>query len=152
MAPSAVAETLPPFASKVDISKATKSTTLDRALFPDGLKTSGQHPVLESAIYPYEEFPKEITGSTVWRAEDYRDSPDRWTHRFSEEEIAELGKAADDYIASERALTGIARVSSAVILSEPLRRRLHTLSGSNVLIPSHAIGTLSPAHTWPILR
>jgi hypothetical protein len=89
----------------------TASSSLDRKLFPDGLKTSGQHPVLPDAIYPYERFPEKIDGPTVWQPEEFQDNPDKWTHPFSTEEIEELGKAADAYIESGQPLTGISKVS-----------------------------------------
>ena len=81
-----------------------------KSLFPDGLKTSGQHNPIYSQLTPPSKFPKEISGPTVWKAEDYRDNPERWTHVFSEEEIAELGGAADEFIASGRTLTAMAKV------------------------------------------
>jgi len=84
-------------------------SSTNKSVFPDGLKTSGQHPPVYSRLRPYPNFPKHITGPTVWRAEDYRDHPERWTHVFSEEEIAELGGAADDFLASGVPLTGITR-------------------------------------------
>ena len=84
---------------------------VDTSIFPDGLKTSGQHPVLESAVFPYEEFPKEITGPTVWKAQEYKDNHDRWTHPFTPEEIEELGSASDKFVASGAPMTGITRVS-----------------------------------------
>ena len=83
---------------------------LDRRLFPDGLKTSGQHPAIPHAILPYSAFPKKIDGSNVWTAEEYREDPGRWTHYFTSEEVAELSKVADDFIASGRPLTGMAKV------------------------------------------
>lgn len=79
------------------------------SIFPDGLKTSGQHGPVHNKLLPYSEFPKQISGPTVWKAEDYRDNPERWTHAFSAEEIAELGKASDDFIASGAPLTGMTR-------------------------------------------
>lgn len=82
----------------------------DRAIFPDGLQTSGQHNPHYPLLTPYEKFPKEITGPTVWKAEDYRNNPERWTHVFSDDEIAELGGAADSFIASGKPLTAMARV------------------------------------------
>jgi hypothetical protein len=80
---------------------------VSKAIFPDGLKTSGQHNPIYSRLRPYSDYPKEISGPTVWKAEDYRNNPERWTHVFSDEEIAELGKAADDFITSGTPLTGI---------------------------------------------
>lgn len=82
---------------------------VSKAIFPDGYKTSGQHGPIASLVRPYEDFPKEITGQTVWKAEDYRNNPERWTHVFSEDEIAELGAAADAFIASGTLLTGITK-------------------------------------------
>jgi hypothetical protein len=84
--------------------------TLKKNPFPDGLKTSGQHPPIYSALRPYNDFPKEISGPTVWKTEDYRDNPERWTHPFSWEEIAELSTAADKFIAAGTPLTGISKV------------------------------------------
>jgi hypothetical protein len=80
-------------------------------IFPDGLKTTGQHPPIYELLRPFSEFPKEITGPTLWKSEEYRDHPEKWTHRFTNEEIAELSNAADAFIASKTPLTGISRVS-----------------------------------------
>lgn len=84
---------------------------VNKDIFPDGFKTSGQHEPLYSCIQPYDKFPKEITGPTAWKAEDYSGNPERWTHSFTEEEIAEIGGAADDFIQSGVPLTGITKVS-----------------------------------------
>lgn len=46
----------------------------------------------------------------MWKAEDYRDHPERWTHVFSKEEIAELGGAADEFIKKGWKLTAMAKV------------------------------------------
>jgi hypothetical protein len=78
--------------------------------FPDGLKTSGQHPPVYSQVRPYKEFPKVHTGPTVWKAEDYRENPELWTHRFSPEEIAEISAASDGFIQKGTPLTGICKV------------------------------------------
>ncbi|GAE00054.1 taurine catabolism dioxygenase TauD, TfdA family protein [Paecilomyces variotii No. 5] len=80
-----------------------------RDIFPDGLKTTGQHAPLYDHIQPFEKFPKEITGPTVWEAEDYKNNPEKWTHRFSAEEIEELSTAADNFLASKTPLTGISK-------------------------------------------
>ncbi|KAK7529802.1 uncharacterized protein J3D65DRAFT_648491 [Phyllosticta citribraziliensis] len=107
MAPASVAETAPQAPHTLP-SKAT-SAPVDRNVFPDGIKTSGQHPPLYDQLRPYEDFPKEITGPTVWKAEDYKNNPERWTHPFSDEEVAELGAAADKFIADGIPLTGISK-------------------------------------------
>ncbi|KAK3717954.1 hypothetical protein LTR37_005380 [Vermiconidia calcicola] len=80
-----------------------------KAIFPDGLKTSGQHGPISERLRPYSDFPKEVSGPTVWQAEDYKNNPERWTHVFSDEEIAELSKASDDFIASDTPLTAMAK-------------------------------------------
>ena len=83
-----------------------------RSIFPDGIKTSGQHPPIYEQLRSYEEFPEEIIGPTVWNAEDYRNNPERWTHWLSEDEIAELSDAANKFKAASIPLTGISKVSS----------------------------------------
>lgn len=87
--------------------------------FPDGIKTSGQTAPNYDQIKPYDAFPKEITGKTVWIGDDFKNSPEKWTHRFTEEEVQELSDTADAFIASDTPLTGITRVcciASAVLL------------------------------------
>ncbi|PLB55734.1 Clavaminate synthase-like protein [Aspergillus steynii IBT 23096] len=78
-------------------------------IFPDGLKTTGQHPPLSEHIHPFDKFPKEISGPTLWKAEDYREHPEKWTHRFSAEEIDELSGAADAFLQNKIPLTGISK-------------------------------------------
>ena len=84
---------------------------VDTKIFPDGIKTSGQHPPLYELLRPYSDFPKEITGETVWKAGDYTNNPERWLHHFSEDEVNELGATADKFIADQIPLTGISKVS-----------------------------------------
>lgn len=89
---------------------APKNQEAPRSIFPDGIRTSGQHPPLYHALKPYSEFPQEITGPTVWKAEDYVHSPERWVHRFTDDERQELSDVADRFIASGTPLTGISKV------------------------------------------
>lgn len=84
---------------------------IDLALFPDGLKTTGQHAPLPEHLHPFEDFPSEITGRTVWKAEEYKDNPEKWVHRFTAAEIEELSSAADRFIAAGTPLTGISQKS-----------------------------------------
>lgn len=79
-------------------------------IFPDGLRTTGQHEPLYDQIVPYEKFPKQITGPTVWNPEEYRSNPEQWTHQFTEDQIAELSTAADAFLESKTPLTGISKV------------------------------------------
>ncbi|KAE8351300.1 hypothetical protein BDV28DRAFT_150101 [Aspergillus coremiiformis] len=78
-------------------------------IFPDGLKTTGQHAPLYDHIRHFDQFPKAISGPTVWRSEDYREQPEKWTHRFTSEEIAELSATADAFLANKIPLTGISK-------------------------------------------
>lgn len=117
---------LPP----TDIIKSKTSVgEVSRDIFPDGVKTAGmyplgqllqcnisltmiiigQHPPLYDQIYPYSQFPKRIDGPTKWNPEDYSNNPERWVHRFTEAELAELSKTADAFIASKIPLTGITK-------------------------------------------
>ncbi len=88
---------------------------INRKIFPDGIKTSGQHPPLYNALRPYSDFPKEITGPTVWKAEDYTNNPEQWVHNFNDEEIEELGVVADKFLADGIPLTGISQVGLQTI-------------------------------------
>ena len=105
MAPSAL--DIPPTASHLLAQKP-----VDKTIFPDGIKTSGQHPPLYDQLRPYTDFPQEISGGTVWKAEDYTDNPERWVHEFSAQEVAELSAAADKFIADGIPLTGISKVGA----------------------------------------
>jgi hypothetical protein len=87
-----------------------KNADAPRSIFPDGIRTSGQHPPLYEKLRPYADFPKEISGPTLWKAEDYANSPEKWTHAFTDEEVQELSDTADQFIASGIPLTGISKV------------------------------------------
>ncbi|TVY44995.1 Taurine hydroxylase-like protein [Lachnellula subtilissima] len=82
---------------------------VDRKIYPDGIKTSGQHPPLPELIKNYSDFPKEIKGATVWKADDYTNNPERWVHVFNSEEVAEMSAAADKFLADKTPLTGISK-------------------------------------------
>ncbi len=80
------------------------------SIFPDGIKTSGQHPPLYHQLSTYQDYPYEITGPTVWDAEEYKDNPERWTHWFSTDEVEEMSEAADSFRNAGIPLTGISKV------------------------------------------
>ncbi|KAI6713332.1 hypothetical protein PZA11_004719 [Diplocarpon coronariae] len=90
-------------------SNPAQKAVIDRKIFPDGIKTSGQHPPVYHLIRPYSAFPRYISGETVWKAEDYTNNPERWVHVFNDEEIAELSAASDNFIADRTPLTGISK-------------------------------------------
>ncbi|KAI1083997.1 Clavaminate synthase-like protein [Whalleya microplaca] len=106
---------------------------VDRSIFPDGLKTTGQHPPLYDQLYPYSAFPKHIEGPTVWKAEEYANSPERWVHQFSEEELKELSKTADEFMALGLPLTGINKENFRLPGLEPslaaMRREMYDGKG-----------------------
>ncbi|KAF2851102.1 taurine catabolism dioxygenase-like protein TauD [Plenodomus tracheiphilus IPT5] len=124
MAPAltSAAPTAPHQLSTPDTNKANKS------IFPDGIRTSGQHEPIYSQLQPYENFPKEITGSTAWDKTEYEKNPERWTHIFSASEIKEISDAADAFLASGTPLTGITKekfhLANFSKFLEPLRREL----------------------------
>ena len=95
-----------------------------RTVFPDGIKTSGQHPPIYSQLKPYSEFPSSINGPTAWGAEEYKNNPERWTHHFSPSEISEMSAAADAFIAAGTPLTGITKES---FLLPQLSKFLHSI-------------------------
>ena len=82
----------------------------DPEIFPDGIKTSGQTPPDLDKIKPYEDFPRTINGPTAWEATELAKYHEQWTHRFTEEEVEELSKTADAFMASATPLTGICKV------------------------------------------
>lgn len=120
MAPGILADDVP----AVRPAKVISNQDAPRSIFPDGIRTSGQHPPLYDALKPYSEFPKEITGPTVWNKEDFEGKPEAWTHPFTDEEVEDLGKAADAFIASDTPLTGISKVSPLVFKPKPFDSRL----------------------------
>jgi len=65
-------------------------------------------------LRPYSDFPKVITGESVWKAEDYVNNPERWVHVFNDEEIDELSAVADKFIADKIPLTGMSKASNRI--------------------------------------
>ncbi|CBX98286.1 similar to Taurine catabolism dioxygenase TauD [Plenodomus lingam JN3] len=108
-----------------------QTTTTDKAhksVFPDGIRTSGQHEPIYSQLRPYSDFPTEIIGPTAWTKDDYAPHPSRWTHVFSASEIDEISAAADAFLASDTPLTGITRAKFPLpqfsTYLQPLRNEL----------------------------
>ncbi|KAK4933267.1 hypothetical protein LTR66_015912, partial [Elasticomyces elasticus] len=82
---------------------------VDRNIFPDGFKTSGQHPPLRDQLYSYSSFPKYIEGTTVWQPTTYQHSPEKWVHQFTTAELNELSLTAVAFLSSSAPLTGITK-------------------------------------------
>lgn len=99
----------PAIAATVTPDTHTSKAAISANNFPDGIKTSGQHPPLYSELRDYADFPSEIAGQTVWDPSEYRHNPERWTHHFTPDEISELSAAADAFQASGVPLIGITK-------------------------------------------
>jgi len=95
--------------ASVSASFTNKLHPASRDVFPDGIRTSGQHPPLYDQLKPFEQFPEQIAGPTLWKKDEYIDHPERWVHEFSPEEIKEMNDAADGFLASSIPLTGITK-------------------------------------------
>lgn len=103
-----------------------KNNSAPTHIFPDGIRTSGQLDPLYDQLHPYEDFPKEITGPTVWKTEEYINNPEKWVHHFTPAEQAELSQAADAFLASGTPLTGITQDNFPLPTLAPLLRTLRT--------------------------
>ncbi|OAA68566.1 Taurine catabolism dioxygenase TauD/TfdA [Niveomyces insectorum RCEF 264] len=122
-----------------------RNDNLPRSIFPDGIRTSGQHNPLYDQLRPYSDFPREITGPTVWRKEDYESNPDRWVHRFTDTEIKELSDTADAFIAGDTPLTGISKSNFPLPTLSAALKRVHSdlLDGKGFVLFKGF-----PAHRW----
>ena len=98
-------------------------TTVDRKV---DTKTSGQHSPRYELLQPYDQFPKKVSGPTLWDIKDYKHNPERWVYRFDGTDISELSTAADRFINQERPLVEITKVGSS---SE---KKAHARSWSNL--------------------
>ena len=118
-----------------------------KEIFPDGIRTSGQHPPIYEKLKTYNDFPKEITGPTVWKAEDYQNDPERWVHRFTEQEKAELGAAADAFMTSGIPLTGITKDNFKLPTLGPLMEEIRedVLNGKGFVLMKGF-----PAQEWGV--
>lgn len=110
MAPGKVADysnlTPKEFRTKLDI-KADKSA------FLDSVETTRQQPPVYELLRAYSDFPKQITGKTVWHRDDYLGSSEKeseWKHPFTDEQIKEMSTAADGFLKSGRPLTNTKKV------------------------------------------
>lgn len=127
MAPTVI-QSAPAEATEQATSKATAARKpVDLSIFPDGIRTSGQHDPIYDQIYPYSAFPKQIPNDapTYWEATDYATNPSLWQHPFSPEELASLSSAADSFMSQNLPLTAIS--PSNFQLSAPLKASLASM-------------------------
>ena len=122
---------------------------IDLTIFPDGIKTSGQHPPLDDQLAPYSTFPKVITGPTLWEPSTYTHNPERWTHPFSASEIAELSTAADSVLSSSTPLTAISPSNFPLPTMTPFLRsvRAELLNGKGFILFKNF-----PVHEWGLRK
>lgn len=85
---------------------------VDRNLFPNSLRTSGQHPPIDGKLRHFEEFPREITGPTPQQRVDY---PEEWIHKWTEVEFEELLQTVEGFVASGTPLISISKVKDKYI-------------------------------------
>jgi hypothetical protein len=76
--------------------------------------TSGQHEPIPELLAPYSAFPKEITGPTVWKREEFINDTSKWQHRWTPELIAELERSYEEFKARGVDLPQINKVSTIV--------------------------------------
>lgn len=120
-----------------------KNHNAPKDIFPDGIRTSGQHPPVYDELKPYSAFPKEISGQTVWKKEDYENNPEKWVHPFTDEEVQELSDTADQFIESGTPLTGISKVVNLYIPKYFL-----VLLSRSPPVPSLKEEELFTIHSW----
>ncbi|KAJ5667307.1 taurine catabolism dioxygenase TauD [Penicillium longicatenatum] len=97
---------------------------IDRKLFPDGLRTSGQHPPVPDQLRAFEEFPREISGPTVWTPQEMIDHPEQWIHHWTENELQQLLEAVENFIASGTPLVNISKCNFRMPKFEPELQRI----------------------------
>ncbi|WOO78270.1 Taurine hydroxylase-like protein SAT17 [Vanrija pseudolonga] len=71
--------------------------------------TSGQHEPVFSLLEPYDNFPKQITGPTVWTREELLENPSYWKHQWTDELIAEVEEAHAAFEATGKPITAITK-------------------------------------------
>ncbi|KAK4686742.1 hypothetical protein P7C73_g3388, partial [Tremellales sp. Uapishka_1] len=75
------------------------------------LLSAGQTEPLAELIQPYNKFPKQVTGPTVWKREDFVDNPDQWKYTWTSEQIAALDGAYESFQKSGKNITEIRRAT-----------------------------------------
>jgi hypothetical protein len=73
--------------------------------------TSGHHAPQTDLIAPFDAFPAEVDGRTVWQAKDFQERPDTWQRPLTAEEISELSTAADAFAAKGLPLTAMSKAT-----------------------------------------
>ncbi|KAL1406724.1 hypothetical protein Q8F55_006128 [Vanrija albida] len=114
------------------------------------LLTSGQHEPIFDILTPYDQFPQEVTGPTVWTKEQFESDPKAWKWRWTPEQIADLEKAYVEWEATGKSLPEINRDSFP--LSDSIRTflagiRTHIVDGAGFALIQGL-----PTDNWPVAK
>lgn len=74
------------------------------------IQTCGQFDPIYEKLSAYESYPTEITGRSLWKAEDFRQNPEKWTYWWTPAQLSALSNTADEFLAEKRSLTTITKV------------------------------------------
>ena len=103
------------------------------ATFHHDVKTSGQQPPLYEELESFAAFPDRIVGPTVWETQQFKESPNEWTHHFTKRELEELSQGADAFRAAGTPLIDIAKVHRIWQVSkEPTQRVSRIISHCHI--------------------
>jgi hypothetical protein len=131
--------------------------------------SAGQTEPVAELIQPFSKFPVQVTGPTVWKAEDYRQNPELWQKTWSAEQISDLETAFEAFEKSGKPLTAISKVSLGVDeissvetddivlqdtfpLSPDLTAFLQSIRESVVNGPGFTLIQGLPVESWPIFK
>lgn len=160
MAPIATAAPVHQFSNADDLGAKGQASAAasGRAPPPPGAKvpslanilTSGQYDIDETVLTPYEDLPKKIEGPTVWTKEEYgkEENKEKWVRRWTDEEIEQFEKAAQDWVASGRPHEEIER--STIDLPISLQTTLLSLRHKILHGPGFYVFKGFPVRKWPI--
>ncbi|WWC70478.1 uncharacterized protein I206_104429 [Kwoniella pini CBS 10737] len=99
--------------------------------------TSGQHEPVESLVQAYSSFPREVTGPTVWRREEYIDHPDLWKKTWTAEQIKDLETSYEGFLKTGLDLPQITRETfplSPSVTSFLIGIREHIVNGPGFIL------------------
>ncbi|KAJ9119630.1 hypothetical protein QFC22_003339 [Naganishia vaughanmartiniae] len=112
--------------------------------------TSGQQEPVSDLLQPYQNFPKKISGPTVWHAEDFRSRPDLWQRQWTPELIQQLEEAFDKFEATGKTLPDINKVTfplPAHVVNFLSSIREDVVNGQGFILIQGL-----PVTEWPVLK
>ncbi|WVQ80576.1 hypothetical protein IAT38_002681 [Cryptococcus sp. DSM 104549] len=112
--------------------------------------TSGQHEPDHALIQPYSAFPKEVTGRTVWKREDFIKDEQLWKRQWTEQHVRELEEAYEKFEESGLDLPQIDKETFP--LSPSVSEFLAEIRDHIVNGPGFILIQSLPVTTWPIKK